>query len=250
MAYYLNLFSPATWEAFVRSPRNVSGFKPRQLPLARRIAAGDKLLCYMTKLSRWCGILEVQDGPFEDDTPIFAAVADPFTVRFRVAPAICLAADRAVPIREDRVWSRLSWTAALPQTDNTWGARFRGSLASIPDGDGVFLESLLREQASDRGRVYAVDAAEYERLSNLVVQRREGSVAVSVPEPEPQVAPQVANVARAEGRESIAIQALLAEIGKRMRMQVWIPRSDRGLVLAEWRPCCCCPPGPSSIELR
>src|SRR5436190_12565642 len=90
MAYYLDLFSPATWEAFLRSRQNVSGFKPRQLALARRIQPGDKFLCYMTKLSRWCGVLDVEQGPFQDDTPIFADENDPFTVRFRVTPTICL----------------------------------------------------------------------------------------------------------------------------------------------------------------
>jgi hypothetical protein len=31
------------------------------------------------------------------------------------------------------------------------------------------------------------------------------------------------------------MQALLAEIGSRMGMQIWIPRGDRAAVLAEWR---------------
>ena len=38
-----------------------------------------------------------------------------------------------------------------------------------------------------------------------------------------------------EARESIKMQALLAEIGSRMGMQMWIPRADRTAVLAEWR---------------
>jgi hypothetical protein len=35
-------------------------------------------------------------------------------------------------------------------------------------------------------------------------------------------------------RESIQVQALLAEIGDRMGMQVWIPRADRSGVLGVW----------------
>ncbi len=38
----------------------------------------------------------------------------------------------------------------------------------------------------------------------------------------------------AEVRESIQVQALLGEIGTRMGMQVWIPRSDRAAVVTEW----------------
>jgi hypothetical protein len=36
-------------------------------------------------------------------------------------------------------------------------------------------------------------------------------------------------------RESIRVQALLAEIGARMGMAIWIPRADRGAVLKEWK---------------
>jgi hypothetical protein len=50
MAYYLDLFSPETYEAFGKSDRSVSGFRMRQLKSAQRIQPGDKFLCYMTKL--------------------------------------------------------------------------------------------------------------------------------------------------------------------------------------------------------
>src|SRR4029453_19591250 len=39
----------------------------------------------------------------------------------------------------------------------------------------------------------------------------------------------------AETRESIRIQALIATIGAQMGMSIWIPRSDRGGVLKEWK---------------
>jgi predicted RNA-binding protein len=52
MAYYLDLFSPETYEAFSRSDRTVTGFRMRQQNVSRRVNPGDKLVCYMTKLSR------------------------------------------------------------------------------------------------------------------------------------------------------------------------------------------------------
>jgi hypothetical protein len=57
MAYYLDLFSPETYEAFKRSDQHVSGFRMRQKNAAERIKPGGKLLCYMTGLGRWFGIL-------------------------------------------------------------------------------------------------------------------------------------------------------------------------------------------------
>jgi hypothetical protein len=39
-----------------------------------------------------------------------------------------------------------------------------------------------------------------------------------------------------EMRESLQIQAALAEIGTRMGFQIWLPRADRGRVLTKWKP--------------
>jgi hypothetical protein len=77
MDYFLDLFSPETYEAFSRSDRTVSGFRIRQIKPARRINAGDRFLCYMTKLSRWVGVLEIVEGPFQENTPISFQEDDP-----------------------------------------------------------------------------------------------------------------------------------------------------------------------------
>jgi hypothetical protein len=234
MAYFVDLFSPETYEAFGKSDRTVTGFRPRQRAAAARVRPGDKLLCYMTRLSRWVGVLEVVDGPFDDAAPIFQAADDPFTLRFHVKPTIWLPVDHAVPIHEDRVWMRLSFTRDLPKGSIAWTGRVRGSLTRLADADGALLESVLREQA-DGGAAYPVDEDEYRRLLGHKVRRTDRDVTVIVPEKtdmvdEPEVEPE-APIAR----ESIQMQALLAEIGDRMGMQIWIPRADRAAVLAAWR---------------
>jgi len=53
MAYYLDIFSPETYKAFTESPRDISGFRPHQRNTASRVKFGDKLICYVTKISRW-----------------------------------------------------------------------------------------------------------------------------------------------------------------------------------------------------
>ena len=117
MAYFTDLFSPETYEAFSRSDRTVSGFRIRQHNVAKRIKPGDKLVCYMTKLSRWGGILEVLEGPFVDEKPIFFADSDPFVLRFRVKPIVWLSVDKAVPIHESALWKALSFTKGLKRSD-------------------------------------------------------------------------------------------------------------------------------------
>ena len=83
MDYWLDLFTPYTWMRFQEYGANVSGFRPRQRKAAfERIKQGDWLICYLVKLSRWCGILEVTSEPYEDSSPVFAEANDPFPIRF------------------------------------------------------------------------------------------------------------------------------------------------------------------------
>src|SRR5215467_10186703 len=100
MNYYLDLFSPETYEAFTRSSRDISGFRLRHEGLASRVQPGDKLLCYLTKLSRWVGVLEVTNPYFKDSTPIFYPSDDPFVVRFRVKPVAWLSKEKGIPIKD------------------------------------------------------------------------------------------------------------------------------------------------------
>jgi hypothetical protein len=232
MAYFLDLFSPETYEAFERSDRTVSGFRQRQYNAASRIQPGDKLVCYMTKLSRWFGILEVEDGPFIDSTPIFYPEDDPFVVRFHVRTAIWLPVEKAVPIHEDSVWNRLTFTRGIPKNTSSWTGRVRSSLAPVAPEDGAFLESLLQAQVTG-GDLYPVPDADWRKMLTSRVRRVDRDVEVTVPDKEDET-PAVATPAT-EIRESTKVQALLAEIGSRMGMQVWLPPADRAAVVAEWR---------------
>jgi len=232
MSYFLDLFSPETYEAFSRSDRSVSGFRQRHSNAAGRIKPGDKLVCYMTKLSRWFGVLEVLDGPFRDEKPIFYAESDPFIVRFHVKPLVWLPVDKAVPIFEDAVWSRLSFTKGQTRGTSHWTGKLRTSLVSLTDEDGDFLESLLQEQARG-GKTYPVDPEDFKKLATHRVRRADKDVTVTVPENKDDDAPE--KPTHSEVRESIQVQALLAEMGHQMGMEVWLPRGDRGAVLGEWK---------------
>ena len=227
MAYYTDLFSPETFEAFGKSDKTVSGFRSSQNTTAKKVNPGDKFVCYMTKLSRWIGILEVESECFVDETPLFYSENDPFVVRFRVRPAVWLDKDKCVPIRDKAVWDALSFTH-----DHAWTGKVRRSLNRIDDADGEFLENLLRSQASE-GREYPIDESEYRRLVSSRIRRADKVVTVTVPEDD------TAEVELAEDdriRPSSHIQASLAECGDRMGFKIWLPRNDRTAVLQKWSP--------------
>jgi predicted RNA-binding protein len=228
--YWLDLFSPETYEAFGRSDRSVSGFRERHSNAASRVKPGDRLVCYMTKLSRWFGILEVIDGPFRDSKPIFFADSDPFVVRFHVKPRVWLPVDKAIPIFEENVWTRLSFTKDQKRGTSSWTGKLRTSLVALAAEDAEFLETLLEGQDGG-GRSYPVHPEDFRKLATHRVRRADKDVTVIVPakkDEEPE------KTSHSEVRESIRMQALLAEMGSQMGMDIWLPRADRGGVLAEW----------------
>ncbi len=230
MAYYVDLFSPETYEAFARSNRNISGFRLRQENAARKVQVGDKLICYMTRVSRWFGILEVTSLYFIETTPLFYPADDPFVVRFAVKEVAWLPVEYAVPIREKQVWEVLSFTRNLHPDSVAWTGKVRGSLNRLDDQDGKFLEDFILKQAS-QGEVFAIDQQDFEKHLTHRVRGLNSQVSVSVPQ---DADPPQAIITQPEVRESIKIQSRLAMIGAKMGLKIWLPKNDRGAVLTEW----------------
>src|SRR5262245_25364270 len=128
MNYYTDLFSPETFEAFNRSDRTVTGFRITQHATAQRVRPGDRFVCYVTKLSRWIGILEAVTEVRVEETPLFYPTDDPFTVRFTVKPVVWLPKERGIPIYEKAVWDALSFTKDVTANSSaTWTGVVRRS---------------------------------------------------------------------------------------------------------------------------
>ncbi|MDP9932534.1 hypothetical protein [Variovorax paradoxus] len=201
--------------------------------MADRIKPGDFFVCYLTRISRWCGLLEVIDGPFIDASPLFVPEADPFVVRFHVKPTIWLPIDHALPIYADQVWNSLSFTRDLERGSIGWTGKVRGSLVKLDENDGVFLAKTLTSQAS-APVVRELTEQENKKLTTHTINREDKVVTVSVPE-DTVLLDQIQVPQEVEARESIRIQSIIAQIGARMGMSIWIPRNDRGGVLREWK---------------
>ncbi len=231
--YYTNLFSPETYEAFGRSGREISGFRMRQLSWAKRIKPGDRFVCYMTKLSRWIGVLEVMSEPFVDDAPLFYDDGDPFVVRFKVRTIAWLPKDKTLPIHEKKVWDGLSFTKGCVPSSSAWTGKVRTSFNRLSDEDGAFLESQILAQQHG-GETYPIDEEGFQKLSLRQIHRTDKVVTVAVPEDEPK--DEVDGTPDEPARESIQIQALLARCGEKMGFRIWLPKADRSAVLREWTP--------------
>lgn len=198
---------------------------------ANRVKPGAKLLCYLTKVSRWVGVSQVVEGPVVDETPIFFPEDDPYVVRFKIEPLVWLPVELGIPIHEDEVWNQLSITRELEKSSTRWTGKFRSSLVQLPNEDGAFLEKLLHRQAED-GKEYPFDRSAYEKHLTKQVRGLGKLVSVSVPDASDHTE-EAESPAPPTVREGIHIQALLASIGERMGFKIWLPKRDRAGVLAE-----------------
>lgn len=236
MAFLTHLYSPETYVSFNESPRTVAGFPKSQRRTVAKVSKGDILICYLTKVSRWIGAHRVVDGPFIDDTPIFAEANDRYVVRLPIEPIVWLPVEHAVPIRDSRVWERLSFTQDLPEGDTRWTGKVRRSLVSLSEGDGAFLLDLLQQQAK-HPTVYPYDRDQFESFLPREVNTLAGQVQVIVPTDAVEDEPSADEALdMAPQRESHRIQALLAAMGEKMGFKVWLPKNDRGGVTETWEP--------------
>src|SRR5207302_5597442 len=92
----------------------------------QQIKLGDYLLCYLTGISRWVGILEVISEPYQDNSVIWKENVFPSRVRVRVV--VQLTPEIAVPIVElrdqlsifENVSSPVAWTGSLRGSPRKW----------------------------------------------------------------------------------------------------------------------------------
>jgi hypothetical protein len=241
--YFTDLFTPETWKAFREHGTNVSGFRERQRQAAERVSKGDILCCYLVRLSRWCGLLEVTSDVYIDASPIFAD-PDPFVVRFKVRPLTILDPGFAIPIFDAALWPHLSITRDLEIRSFGWAqtANMRSSLRALTPQDGELLRKVIFEQA-ERRRSYPLSPQDVQRLTQRqTVHAADRSVLVEVPieptavrgEREAQEEPELSLADEAIGTQpaqSLKMQAVLARIGVEMGFRVWVPRNNKQAIL-------------------
>jgi len=228
MNYYLNLFSPETFDAFKKNGCKISGFRKTQKGLAKNIKEGDIFLCYMTRLSRWCGLLEIKTSVFENDDPIFED-PDPFVLRFKVNPLVILENETSIPIMEDFIWNRLTDTKDQAKGAPRWAVKFRGSMRNMSIEDGKFLETTLKEQ-NKKKKIYSLTDKDIKQLNKKVkIKTKEGSDYVEIPDKEDENI-QIKSSPKSK-LESTKIQSAISEIGVKLGFNIWVARDTKSAVL-------------------
>jgi len=216
--YWLDLFTGKTWEEFLKSGATVSGFKQRRGNIAKKIHPGDYLICYLTGLSRFIGVLEVlSESYYDDKTKIWED--HPFPVRFKVKIVYSLNAKTAIPIVTLKNELSMFKNTGSP---NSWSGYFRGSPHVFNQKDAeVIVESIRNATINPIEREYS------ERLYNRRPKVYDSPVGeVTVPEKDEETVEEEteSQVAKTTHEE---MQLLLLNLGSDMGLDVWVARNDR-----------------------
>jgi len=217
--YWLNLFTGKTWEELLKAGAEISGFRSRKQKLAKQIDIGDYFICYLTGVSRFIGILEVQSRCFFDDTPLWEDQV--FPVRFKVKLLYKLEPHTAIPVKE--LSEELSIFQNL-KSPNAWTGFFRGSPNKFKKEDGeIVTQAIINAVNNPIKREY--DAKKYWRKPRTF----ESSVGVvTVPEESHEPELPVEETATPDQKSTHEeIQYLLLKLGQDLGLDVWVARNDR-----------------------
>lgn len=242
MNYYVDLFSPDTATTFSKSSQDISGFRISQKTYVenREIGPGDIFICYVTQIQRFIGALEIKSSYFVDDKPIFVNNNDPFVLRFKVEPIVWLPLEKGIPIHEDFIWNKLSFTKDVDKETKVsarWTYMVFSSPKLWPTEDCEYLLRALKEQA-EKLIDYPFSEGEQKKLKkNKIKVSSLKEITVSVPDKEEDnIEIAMTKDSFNNIRESLHVQAKLAEIGEKLGMKIWLPNNDRSRVLENWKP--------------
>ena len=219
--YWLDLFTGGTWKEFVDAGASVTGFRETRWNTVQKMKPGDCLLCYLTGVSRWIGVLEVTSEPFMDRTPIWKDEVFPCRVRVRIVEA--LTPDTSVPVHD--LLPQMKMTKDLPHP-LSWTARFRMSPTKWDAIDGELVVRAIREAARNPV-VRPVDQAKLSRRPRAL-KAKAGSF--TVPEDTEAEAEEATGHEQPRSDEASAhaeVQWLLLQLGCDMGLDVWVARNDR-----------------------
>lgn len=142
-SYRIVHFTEATWREFLGADGKVMGFRRTQRARLKSVKPGDRLLCYVVRLSCFVGVLEVVSEPFDDSTPIWSD--DEFPCRVRVKTLIAVRPDAGIRIHEFQ--GRLSIFTGRP---TSWVGHIRGPLIEWSPSDAHAVISELSKKGERR----------------------------------------------------------------------------------------------------
>ena len=217
--YWLDLFAVETWKEFQDHGSDVTGFSEKRWTTVQKIKPGDYLLCYLTRVSRWVGLLEAVGDPFVSQEPIWRSQVFPSRISVRVI--LALAAEHGVPVLSMRDELTIFQNLDNP---NRWQGPFRGSPTKWKAADG---ETIVRALQDAQANPVARPLGRFEKTVQTAEQHESADGIVIVPEDEPEPADEPASA----GTVHTEIQYLLVKLGADMGFEFHVATNDQS---REW----------------
>jgi predicted RNA-binding protein len=216
--YWLDLFSVKTWNEFLKSGGDVSGFRKSRQKTVMRMKPGDYLLCYVIGISRFIGVLEVISDPYFDDSSEIWSM-DVFPSRVKVKIVANLDFETAVPIKDIQ---ELSFFNVENKSNKYWVSWVRSSPWQWKESDGELVVSVIKEAVKNPVH-RSIDPKKLTNKQPVSVETSEGKV-VTIPEDEPKETTD-------SNEDSIYshsdIQFVLTKFGYDLGLKTWVPKNDR-----------------------
>jgi hypothetical protein len=216
--YWLDLFTPITWQEFLVAGAKVSGFREARWNTLQKVKVGDYFLCYLTGVSRWVGLLEVKSHAFRDTSTIWKD--EDFPCRVKVKVVAQLTPETGIPVKDMK--DQLSVFQTSGGGALAWTGHFRGSPTKWKAADGEAVVNAVL-QAAQSPVVRPIDPAKL-KYRPKAIRAKIGLVTVPESEPIEDSQPEAAK----EPAAHTEIQWLLLHLGAEMGFNVWVARNDRG----------------------
>ena len=132
--YWLCLFTGTSWQQYLSAERPEVGFNKGQMKQAQKMRPGDKIIAYLTKVSRFIAVLEVtSEAVVSDETKWTEGL---FPVRIGAKVQQMLPVPNAIPM--DHFLGKLSFLMAdeMP-VSGVWSAHVRSSPRRWKTEDGA-----------------------------------------------------------------------------------------------------------------
>lgn len=97
---FLGVFTVESWREFLRYGGQVMGFNAKKAGIASRLLPGDRILCYLSKVSAFVGWMEVIGPSYVDTKPLWSDGLYPIRLPVRVVEELALS--NSVPIKSLR----------------------------------------------------------------------------------------------------------------------------------------------------
>lgn len=137
--YYLALFNEETWNEFLEHGSSVYGTTLKKQRRMEAINPGDFLICYVTKLSRFVGLLSITSQAYFDDRRIWKN--DIYPLRVNVRPIYSLEATAGIPVIELKEELEIFNNLKNPKA---WGGFFQNSLNILKEHDSKLIIDKLK----------------------------------------------------------------------------------------------------------